>query len=188
MWLERVNSPADLKALGQDELRQLATEIRDFIVNTVSVSGGHLRSNLGAVERKVVALVGDGAMTGGMAFEGLNNLGHSGRRVVIVLNDNGRSYAPTISRLSEGVSRLRLNPSYVAARVRLEQRLRGVPGVGEYAYSSLQSVKAALRELVEPMAFFENLGVRYSGPIDGHDIPGMEQALRHAADYDGPIV
>ncbi|HZQ87602.1 MAG TPA: 1-deoxy-D-xylulose-5-phosphate synthase [Acidimicrobiales bacterium] len=274
MWLERVNSPADLKALGNDELRQLATEIRDFIVNTVSVTGGHLGSNLGAVEltlavhrvfdsprdvilwdtghqayvhklvtgrrsafstlrqagglsgypnrtesehdwienshastvlsyahgvataldrngekgRKVVAVVGDGAMTGGMAFEGLNNLGHSGRRVVIVLNDNGRSYAPTISRLSEGVSRLRLNPSYVAARVRLEQRLRGVPGVGEYAYSSLQSVKAALRELLEPMAFFENLGVLYTGPIDGHDIPGIEQALRHATDFDGPIV
>ncbi|MBV8690306.1 MAG: 1-deoxy-D-xylulose-5-phosphate synthase, partial [Actinobacteria bacterium] len=196
MWLERVNSPADLKALGQDELRQLATEIRDFIVNTVSVTGGHLGSNLGAVEltlalhrvfdsprdvilwdtghqayvhklvtgrrslfsslrqagglsgypnrkesehdwienshastvlsyahgvatafdrngergRKVVAVVGDGAMTGGMAFEGLNNLGHSGRRVVIVLNDNGRSYAPTISRLSESLTKLRLHP------------------------------------------------------------------------------
>src|SRR5207237_440782 len=69
----------------------------------------------------------------------------------------------------------------------LQARVR-VPGLGEYAYSSLQGVKAAIREVLEPMAFFENLGVRYTGPIDGHDIPGIEQALRHAADYDGPIV
>jgi 1-deoxy-D-xylulose-5-phosphate synthase len=127
-------------------------------------------------------------MTGGMAFEGLNNLGHSGRRVVIILNDNGRSYAPTVSKLSESVSRLRLNPQYVSANNRLERLLRDLPGVGELAYSSMQGLKAALREMLEPTAFFESLGVRYSGPIDGHDIPGVEAALRNAAEYDGPIV
>jgi 1-deoxy-D-xylulose-5-phosphate synthase len=139
-------------------------------------------------DRRVVAVIGDGAMTGGMAYEALNNLGHSGRRVVIILNDNGRSYAPTIGRLSEGVSRLRLHPGYVHLRDRFEGVLRDLPGVGELAYSSLQGVKAAFRELLEPTAFFEGLGVRYTGPIDGHDIAGMEDALRKAAEYEGPIV
>jgi len=273
MLLEKINSPADLRALGPDELTALAAEIREFVVQAVSVTGGHLGSNLGAVEltlalhrvfdsprdillwdtghqayvhklvtgrrdrfatlrqegglsgypnrtesehdwvenshastilsyahgiataveetkadRKVVAVIGDGSMTGGMAFEGLNNLGHSGRRVVIVLNDNGRSYAPTVSKLAESVSRLRLNPGYVHWRDRLEQMLRDLPAVGDFAYSSLQSVKAAVRELVEPTVFFEALGVRYTGPIDGHDIAGLEDALRNAAAYDGPIV
>jgi 1-deoxy-D-xylulose-5-phosphate synthase len=139
-------------------------------------------------DRKVVAIIGDGSMTGGMAFEGLNNLGHSGRRVVIVLNDNGRSYAPTVSRLSHSLSRLRLNPGYVHLRDRLEHLVRDLPAVGGLAYSSLQGMKAAVREVLEPPAFFEGLGVRYTGPIDGHDIAGMEGALRNAAEYDGPIV
>ena len=138
--------------------------------------------------RRVVAVIGDGSMTGGMAFEALNNLGHSGRRVVVVLNDNGRSYAPTVSKLSEGVSRLRLHPGVTRRRVRLEQVLRELPAVGPLAYSSLQGLYAAVREVLEPPAFFETLGVRYTGPIDGHDIPGVEDALRAAIAFDGPIV
>jgi 1-deoxy-D-xylulose-5-phosphate synthase len=273
MLLDKVNSPADLRELSYEQLDTLAEEIRTFIVEAVAVTGGHLGSNLGAVEmtlavhrvfdsprdiilwdtghqayvhkivtgrrdqfatlrqegglsgypsraesahdwvenshastilsyahgvatalaqgttdRAVVAGIGDGSMTGGMAFEALNNLGHSGARAVIVLNDNGRSYAPTVSRLSESVSRLRLNPSYVNLRERVEGRLREIPGVGELAYSSLQGVKALFREVLEPIAFFEALGVRYTGPIDGHDIAGIEDALRNAAEYDGPIV
>ncbi len=86
-------------------------------------------------ERRVVAVVGDGALTGGMAYEALNNLGHSGRRVVIVLNDNGRSYAPTVSQLSQSLTTLRLNPTYTAARERLRQRLREMPALGALAYS-----------------------------------------------------
>jgi 1-deoxy-D-xylulose-5-phosphate synthase len=281
MVLERIESPADLKALSVDELRTLADEIRAFIVEKVSVTGGHLGSNLGAVEitlalhrvfdsphdivlwdtghqayahkivtgrrdrfdqlrqqgglsgypnrresphdwvenshastilsyahglssalhlrgmdrptpggapRRIVAVVGDGALTGGMAYEALNNLGHSGRRVVIVLNDNGRSYAPTVSRLSESLTRLRLHPSYVQARGRVKALVRDLPAVGGLAYSGLQSMALALRELVEPHVFFEALGVRYTGPIDGHDIAGLEHALRNAAEWDGPIV
>jgi 1-deoxy-D-xylulose-5-phosphate synthase len=281
MVLERIESPADLKALSVDELRTLADEIRAFIVEKVSVTGGHLGSNLGAVEitlalhrvfdsphdivlwdtghqayahkivtgrrdrfdqlrqqgglsgypnrresphdwvenshastilsyahglssalhlrgmdrptpggapRRIVAVVGDGALTGGMAYEALNNLGHSGRRVVIVLNDNGRSYAPTVSRLSESLTRLRLHPSYVQARSRVKALVRDLPAVGGLAYSGLQSMALALRELVEPHVFFEALGVRYTGPIDGHDIAGLEHALRNAAEWDGPIV
>src|SRR5918993_1646300 len=81
--------------------------------------------------RHIVAVIGDGSMTGGMAYEALNNLGHSGRRVLIILNDNGRSYAPTVSRLAAGLTRLRLNPSYVKSRDRIQRMLRGVPGIGE---------------------------------------------------------
>jgi len=139
-------------------------------------------------DRRVVAVIGDGSMTGGMAYEALNNLGHSGTRVLIVLNDNGRSYAPTVSRLSEGLSRLRLHPGLKRGRTRIEQMLRDLPALGPIAYSSLQGVYAALREVLEPHAFFEALGVRYTGPIEGHDIAGVEDALRAASTYEGPIV
>jgi 1-deoxy-D-xylulose-5-phosphate synthase len=138
--------------------------------------------------RKVVAVVGDGALTGGMAYEGLNNLGHSDSRVIVVLNDNGRSYAPTVSRLSESLTRLRLHPGVSSARRRVEAKVRDLPKVGNLAYSSLQGFYSAIREVIEPPAFFETLGVRYVGPLDGHDIPGMEQAFRQAAAHDGPIV
>ena len=273
MVLERVNSPADLRTLTPDELAVLAGEIREFIVQAVAGTGGHLGSNLGAVEltlalhrvfdsprdiilwdtghqayvhkivtgrrdafptlrqrgglsgypsraesehdwvenshastilgyahgmataveragsnRRVVAVIGDGSMTGGMAFEGLNNLGHSGRRVVILLNDNGRSYAKTASRLGESLTRLRLRPGWVHLRERMEQMVLDMPAVGGLAWSSLQGARAAVREMFEPSVFFEDLGVRYTGPIDGHDIAGVEDALRKAAAYDGPIV
>ena len=135
-----------------------------------------------------MAVVGDGALTGGMAYEALNNLGHSRRRVVIVLNDNGRSYAPTVSQLSQSLTSLRLNPTYTAARERWRTRLRDLPGFGELAYSSVRALDSALREMVTPHTFFEALGVRYAGPIDGHDIEHMEQAFAHAAEWDGPIV
>jgi 1-deoxy-D-xylulose-5-phosphate synthase len=142
----------------------------------------------GEDDRRVVAILGDGSLTGGMAYEALNNLGHSGTRVVIVLNDNGRSYAPTVSRLSSGLTHLRLSPSYVHVRERARHVLRAVPGLGGLAYSSLHGLTSAVREIVTPHRFFEALGVRYAGPIDGHDIAGMEQALAHATEWDGPIV
>jgi 1-deoxy-D-xylulose-5-phosphate synthase len=136
----------------------------------------------------VVAVIGDGSMTGGMAFEGLNNLGHSGRDCIIVLNDNGRSYAPTISRLSLGLTHLRLNPAYVQARQRIRHLIRELPGVGDLAYSGVHGLTSALREVVTPHTFFEALGIRYAGPIDGHDIAGVEQALANASEWPGPIV
>ena len=121
-------------------------------------------------DRRVVAVIGDGSMTGGMAYEALNNLGHSGRRVLIVLNDNGRSYAPTVSRLAAGLTRLRLNPSYVKSRDRIQRMLRGVPGIGEHLELGLEGMRAASREVLGSGGFFEALGVRYIGPVDGHDI------------------
>ncbi len=280
MILDTIHSPEDLRTLSHEALTTLCGEIRAFIVDAVSTTGGHLGSNLGAVEltlavhrvfdsprdvilwdtghqayvhkivtgrkeqfsalrqegglsgypnrnesehdwvenshastilsyahgistsfdlqkagsahpggRRVVAVVGDGALTGGMAYEALNNLGHSRRRCIIVLNDNGRSYAPTISKLSESITRLRLNPSYVHTRQRLKQMLRDLPAVGGIAYTSVHGLVSALREMVEPHVFFESLGVRYTGPIDGHDIEGIENALRNAIEWeDGPIV
>ncbi|HVX20224.1 MAG TPA: 1-deoxy-D-xylulose-5-phosphate synthase [Acidimicrobiales bacterium] len=279
MILPRIETPADVRNLSPDELAELAAEIRTFIVEAVTTTGGHLGSNLGVVEltlalhrvfesprdailwdtghqayvhklltgrrygfrelrqaggmsgypnraesehdwienshastvlsyahglatalelqgtvagrggdRRVVAVIGDGALTGGMAYEALNNLGHSGRRVVVVLNDNGRSYAPTVSHLSRSLTSLRLNPTYVQTRERVRALLRDIPGVGQLAYSGVHGVTSALREVVSPHTFFEALGVRYAGPIDGHDFDQLEQALEHAAAWDGPIV
>lgn len=271
--LDSIKSPADLRLLNQEQLVQLAIEIREFIVGAVSETGGHLGSNLGAVEltlalhrvfdspkdillwdtghqayvhkivtgrkdqfgslrqegglsgypsraesphdwienshastvlsyahgiaqavensgtgRRVVAVIGDGSMTGGMAYEALNNLGHSNKRVLIVLNDNGRSYAPTVSPLSASLSRLRSNPTYMTARNLIERGIKGVPGVGGIAAAGVKGMKAAFREAIEPFEFFEALDVRYIGPIDGHDVAGMEAAFKDASAYDGPIV
>ena len=271
--LASISSPADLRRLSYRELDLLAEEIRQFIVHAVSVTGGHLGSNLGVVEltlavhrvfdspddivlwdtghqayvhkivtgrqdefvalrqggglsgypcrqesahdwvenshastilsyahgistglalkgiddRRVVAVIGDGSMTGGMAFEGLNNLGVTGRRCVVILNDNGRSYAPTSSKLSESLARLRSDPRWVKNRARLERLIESLP-LGERLHRGLESAEAAVREMWEPVPFFEQLGVRYIGPIDGHDIELLETTLRNAASWNGPIV
>jgi 1-deoxy-D-xylulose-5-phosphate synthase len=275
MLLDSVTSPAKLKALPPESLPQLAAEAREFIVNAVSATGGHLGSNLGVVEltfaihrvfdspkdvilwdtghqayvhklitgrkddfaqlrqpgglsgypsriesdhdyienshastvlsyahgmaeaikanketdRRVVAIIGDGSMTGGMAYEALNNLGHTNSRVVIVLNDNGRSYAPTISGLTRMVSRIRTKPSYARGKKMSESIIESLPVVGELGLRTVKGMKAALRELAdEPHAFFETLGVRYVGPVDGHDTAAVEEALRDASTYNGAIV
>ena len=139
-------------------------------------------------KRRVVAVVGDGAMTGGMAFEGLNNIGHSGRRVLMVLNDNGRSYAPTVSRLTESLVRFRANPKIQRRQDRLEEVTERIPWVGDTIQRGMRMSKAAIRELWDSAGFFENLGVRYLGPFDGHDVAGLEAALSNAAEFDGPVV
>ena len=139
-------------------------------------------------DRRIVAIVGDGSLTGGMTFEALNNLGHHNQRVVIILNDNGRSYAPTVSKLSESLTQLRLNQTYVSTTNRLRETLRKIPGLGRLAYLGFHGVTSGVREMVTPHTFFENLGVRYVGPIDGHDIASIESALTNAAEWDGPIV
>ena len=138
--------------------------------------------------RRVIAVVGDGALTGGMAFEGLNNIGHSGRNVIVVLNDNGRSYAPTVSRLSESLVRFRSNPKIMRRKDRLEGIAERIPWVGETLQRGMKMSTAALRELWDSAGFFENLGVRYLGPFDGHNIPDLEEALSNAAQFDGPVV
>jgi 1-deoxy-D-xylulose-5-phosphate synthase len=139
-------------------------------------------------KRHVVAIVGDGSLTGGMAYEALNNLGHSNQRVVIVLNDNGHSYAPTISKLSESLTSLRLNKTYLTLRGRLRRTVPHLPKVGKAAYLGIDGLTSVVREMVTPHTFFENLGVRYIGPIDGHDIESIESTLKSAALWDGPIL
>ncbi|CAN5849247.1 1-deoxy-D-xylulose-5-phosphate synthase [soil metagenome] len=172
--------------------------------------------------RHIVAVLGDGSMTGGMAYEALNNLGHGRKRVIIVLNDNGRSYAPTVSNLSASHERrhvpppdtivtgelpripggriteklahaladIRLNPVYVRRQRRIEDFLRDLPVVGEPAERAIEAFKAGVREFLQPPAFFEALGVRYVGPIDGHRVDELEHALANAVQLsaEGPIV
>lgn len=136
----------------------------------------------------VVAVIGDGSLTGGMAYEGLNNLGHSGSNVTIVLNDNGRSYAPTVSKLSDSLAKIRANPVYMKRQRKLERWATSLPLVGSLAGRGIGASKAAIREMWEPPAFFEDLGIRYLGPFDGHDIEAVEDALRNAAQFAGPKV
>lgn len=275
MLIEQVTSPEALKALPRDQLVPLAEELRSFIIEAVARTGGHLGSNLGAVEltlalhrvfdsprdtllwdtghqayahkiltgraplfgslrqagglsgypsrvesehdlienshastalsyafglargrastpedadRRIVAVVGDGALTGGMAYEALNNLGHSGLPVIVVLNDNGRSYAHTVSRLSYEVSRLRLNRRYRSWRRRMDQVLERIPLAERLADASVVGIKAAVSEAPALQTFVEALGLRYSGPWDGHDIGQMEQALRQASRHGGPVL
>ena len=161
--------------------------------------------------RHIVAVIGDGSMTGGMAYEALNNLGHSKRRVIIILNDNGRSYAPTISNLTDqgptaaekppvterlaeklehSLTSIRLNPVYVRRQRKLERFVHDLPLVGAPAERTLEAFKAAVREFLQPTSFFEALGVRYVGPVDGHDIAELEHALANAVELsaEGPIV
>ncbi|TDI52397.1 MAG: 1-deoxy-D-xylulose-5-phosphate synthase [Acidobacteria bacterium] len=136
----------------------------------------------------VVAVIGDGAMTGGMAFEGLNNLGHSGRDVTIVLNDNGRSYAPTVSKLSESLMSIRANPVYMKRQKRFEAVAQKAPIVGRILGRTINATKAGIREMWAPPAFFEDLGLRYLGPYDGHDVEAVESALTSAKEFAGPVV
>ncbi len=142
----------------------------------------------GETDRRIVAVLGDGAMTGGMAFEGLNNLGHSGSNVTIILNDNGRSYAPTVSLLSESLVKIRSNPVYMSRQRRFEAWIAQVPLIGRLSLLGVRASKAAIREALEPQAFFEPLGVRYMGPFDGHDIAELETALANAKGFEGPVV
>jgi 1-deoxy-D-xylulose-5-phosphate synthase len=237
------------------ELRQLAAEIREFLIEKVAATGGHLGPNLGVVEltialhrvfdspadplifdtghqayvhkiltgrkdqfdtlrkqgglsgypsraesahdwvesshasaslsyadglakafaltgqnRHVVAVVGDGALTGGMCWEALNNIaGAPDRRVVVVVNDNGRSYAPTIGGLADRLTALRTQPAYEHALDTGKRILKSIPRVGESAYSMVHAVKAGIKDAVSPQELFSDLGLKYVGPVDGHD-------------------
>ena len=272
--LEQVRGPADLQRLSQDQLTDLAAEIRQFLVHKVAATGGHLGPNLGVVEltlalhrvfdsphdpiifdtghqayvhkiltgrsagfdtlrskgglsgypsraesdhdwvesshasaalsyadglakafelsgqrnRHVVAVVGDGALTGGMCWEALNNIAGAKRPVVIVVNDNGRSYAPTIGGLAEHLAGLRLQPAYERMLERGRSALRAIPVIGEVCFQAMHSVKAGIKDAVSPQAMFTDLGLKYVGPIDGHDEHAVETALRHARGYNRPVI
>ncbi|WP_111508900.1 1-deoxy-D-xylulose-5-phosphate synthase [Mycobacterium kyogaense] len=138
--------------------------------------------------RHVVAVVGDGALTGGMCWEAMNNIAASKRPVVIVVNDNGRSYAPTIGGFAEHLARLRLQPGYERVLEEGRKAVRGVPMIGEFCYQCMHSIKAGIKDALSPQVMFTDLGLKYVGPIDGHDEHAVESALRHARAFNAPVV
>ncbi|MFD1507731.1 1-deoxy-D-xylulose-5-phosphate synthase [Georgenia yuyongxinii] len=272
--LERIRRPADLRGLSIPELEVLAKEVRDFLVNAVSRTGGHMGPNLGVVEltvalhrvfdsprdrivfdtghqayvhklltgrqdfenlrrrgglsgypsrtesdhdvvenshastalswadgiakanqlrgltgRSVVAVIGDGALTGGMAWEALNNIAEGqDRSVVIVVNDNGRSYAPTIGGLARHLDALRTTPHYEKVLDWGKRTLQRSGPPGRMAFDALHGMKKGLKDVIAPQGLFEGLGIKYVGPIDGHDIVELEVALGRAKAFGGPVI
>ena len=270
----RVSSPAQLKALPEHELPALAQEIRTFLVDSVSRTGGHLGPNLGVVEltialhrvfdsprdtivfdtghqsyvhklltgrqdfaglrakggvsgypsrresehdvvenshastslswadgiakarrlrgerdRQTVAVIGDGALTGGMAWEAINNIAaDKDLPLVIVVNDNERSYAPTIGGLAEHLATLRTTQGYEHFLDWGKNRLRRTPVVGAPMERALHGMKKGIKDVVAPQGMFEDLGLKYVGPVDGHDVHAMESALRKARAFGGPVL
>jgi 1-deoxy-D-xylulose-5-phosphate synthase len=273
--LDRINSPKDLKALENDQLVELSAEIRKFLIEKVSRSGGHLGPNLGVVEltlaihkvfespkdpiifdtghqsyvhkivtgrrdgfdrlrqrdglagypsraesehdvvenshastalswadgiargfkmrgeddRTVVAVVGDGSLTGGMAWEALNNIATSDDlRLVIVVNDNERSYSPTIGGMATHLSTLRATKGYEKFLDWGKEVLERTPVVGHGIYEALHGMKKGLKDIVAPQGLFEDLGIKYLGPIDGHDFESLERELENAKRFAGPVI
>ena len=143
----------------------------------------------GERDRAVVAVVGDGALTGGMCWEAINNIASApDRPIVIVVNDNGRSYAPTVGGLAAHLNRLRLSPSYEQALDLVKTSLSRTPLVGAPLYDALHGMKKGLKDLLQPQAMFEDLGLKYVGPIDGHDVAAVEAALRSARGFRAPVI
>ncbi|TDO45312.1 1-deoxy-D-xylulose-5-phosphate synthase [Kribbella sp. VKM Ac-2527] len=272
--LETVGGPADLKGMTDQQLGELAAEIRDMLVETVSRTGGHLGPNLGMVEitlamhrvfdsprdrlvydtghqtyvhklltgrapkfdtlrqqgglsgypsqaesehdivenshastslsyadglakayrlrgedRHVVALIGDGGLTGGMAWEALNNIAaEKDLKLVIIVNDNGRSYSATVGGLATHLTSLRTNPRYEKILDLVKKNLSRTPYVGTPMYEVLHGVKKGLKDMLAPQGMFEDLGLKYVGPVDGHDRLAMEDALRKAKAFGGPVI
>jgi 1-deoxy-D-xylulose-5-phosphate synthase len=140
-------------------------------------------------KRHVVAVIGDGALTGGMAWEALNNIATAKNRpVVIVVNDNGRSYAPTVGGLADHLAGLRTDPRYEQVMELVKSNLARAPLVGQPLYDVLHGLKKGLKDVVNPQGMFEDLGLKYIGPIDGHDLDAMEQALERAKGFTGPVI
>jgi 1-deoxy-D-xylulose-5-phosphate synthase len=140
-------------------------------------------------QRHVVAVIGDGALTGGMAWEALNNIAAGkDRNVVVVVNDNGRSYAPTIGGLADRLATLRLQPGYERVLEAGKQALARTPVVGGPLYAGLHALKAGVKDALSPQELFSDLGLKYFGPVDGHDIVAMESALRRARHFGGPVI
>ncbi|MDO4254788.1 MAG: 1-deoxy-D-xylulose-5-phosphate synthase [Kocuria sp.] len=164
----------------------------DGISRAFSMTGQH--------DRTVVVVVGDGAMTGGMTWEAANNIaGDPNRRVVIVVNDNGRSYAPTVGGLArqlhtlkadvqQGVDAVRTNRRYEELLGTVKDSLKNAGPIGQAAYRGLHGMKVGIRDVVVPHGLFADLGMKYVGPVDGHDVDALEQAFRNAKNFGGPVI
>src|SRR4051794_31711954 len=140
-------------------------------------------------DRHVVAVIGDGALTGGMAWEALNNIAEGeDRRLVIVVNDNGRSYMPTVGGLANHLTALRTSPRYEQILDLVKRRLNGVRGVGPAVYDALHAMKKGMKDVLAPQGLFEDLGLKYVGPIDGHDRQAVEHALTQAKKFRAPVI
>ena len=143
----------------------------------------------GETDRRVVAVIGDGALTGGMAWEALNNIAAAkDRPVVIVVNDNGRSYQPTIGGLADHLAAVRVSQRYEQVLDYVKTTLSHTPLVGPPLFETLHGIKKGLKDLLQPQVLFEDLGLKYLGPIDGHDEQAVEHALRRARDFGGPVL
>ena len=271
--LASINGPQDLRGLSERELIELAAQIREFLIENVSRTGGHLGPNLGVVELTIgihrvfhspvdtivfdtghqcyvhklltgrhdftglraegglsgypsraesphdvvesshassslawadgiswekhrrgdrswtVAVIGDGALTGGMAWEALNSISASpDRRVMVVVNDNGRSYAPTIGGLARHLDALRTSQGYERALAWGKQQLLRGGGPGRVAYDALHGLKSGIKDALIPQAMFEDLGLKYLGPVDGHSVSAVEEALARGASLDAPVL
>lgn len=270
--LDGIHQPSDLLRLSTQQLEELCEEIRQFLIEKISCTGGHLSPNLGVVELTValhrvfdsprdriiwdvghqsyvhklltgrrdgfdrlrvfeglsgypnreesghdfvenshastslsyalghaltgpdywtIAVIGDGALTGGMAYEALNHIAVARpRRLIVIVNDNGRSYAPTVGGLAmlASLAHLRTDPRYEWAKKTTGRILRGVPLVGETADELAMRFKEAVKAVLEPSTVFDTLGLKYSGRIDGHDLALLEETLHRAKGYDEPVV
>ncbi|QPK78320.1 1-deoxy-D-xylulose-5-phosphate synthase [Corynebacterium lizhenjunii] len=143
----------------------------------------------GQPHRNAVAVVGDGALTGGMCWEALNNLAtDKSRNAVVVVNDNGRSYSPTIGGLSANLGRIRAQHGYDEIMEQGKKRLKSMGWVGERAFEALHAVKEGVKSTVVPTEMFPDLGIKYIGPISGHDLEALTRAFSYARDYEGPII
>ncbi|MFC5287800.1 1-deoxy-D-xylulose-5-phosphate synthase [Actinokineospora guangxiensis] len=167
----------------------------DFVENShastaLSYADGMAKAyELRGEQRTVVAVVGDGALTGGMCWEALNNIAAGkDRSVVIVVNDNGRSYSPTIGGLADHLTSLRLQPVYERALEGGKRVLQGTPVLGKPLYAALHAAKRGIKDALSPQVLFEDLGIKYLGPVDGHDVEALEASLRRARDFGGPVI
>jgi 1-deoxy-D-xylulose-5-phosphate synthase len=192
------------RAAGFDQLRQegglsgypsQAESVHDIVENShastsLSYADGLAKAfAIRGEDRHVAAVIGDGALTGGMAWEALNNIAAApDRRMVIVVNDNGRSYTPTVGGLANHLTTLRTNPRYEQVLDMVKRRLNGVRGVGPAVYDALHAMKKGMKDALAPQGLFEDLGLKYVGPIDGHDRAAVEQALTQAKRFNGPVI
>ncbi|TCZ77461.1 1-deoxy-D-xylulose-5-phosphate synthase [Paenibacillus albiflavus] len=273
MLLKQINQPSDLKRLSNDELEALSEEIRHFLIQKLSVTGGHLAPNLGVVEltialhafldsprdkiifdvghqayvhkiltgrrdqfdtlrqykglcgfvkrsesehdvweaghsstslsaamgmamardlkgenNRVVAVIGDGAMTGGMALEAINHIGHEKKKLMIILNDNEMSIAPNVGALHNYLNKIRSDRYYQRAKDDIEALLKKIPGVGGKLAKTAERVKDSLKYLLVSGVWFEELGINYIGPVDGHNIPLLMETLKGADKVNGPVL
>lgn len=273
MLLPNIKHPEQLKNLSVDELAVLAGEIRQFLIEKLSVTGGHLASNLGVVEltlalhycfdsprdkmiydvghqayvhkiltgrmdqfdtlrkykglcgfvkrnesehdvweaghsstslsaamgmalardlkgenNRVIAMIGDGALTGGMAFEALNHIGHEQKKLIVILNDNEMSIAPNVGAMHNYLSKIRSDKHYLRAKDEVESLLKKIPAIGGKLAKTAEKMKDSLKYMMVPGILFEELGFTYLGPVDGHDINKLIDTLRQADNVDGPVL